>query len=100
MNTRKTKLRYVEITDRKMQVFLSTTQYPRQYWAIRKIEDDQDKTLDYIKFLEDEMDTTYDNFELSRLIANRNIAEREFFAQRRCLQAIKDYHSKLTGIYS
>lgn len=99
METMKRKLRYVEISEQRMNKFLQDSDYPRRYWAIYRIETDQNKTLNYIKWLEEEMDSTHDHWELSKLIAKRNIAVKEFFAQRTCLTAIKDYSEKLKKEY-
>lgn len=99
METKKRKLRYAEISEQRMNQFLQGSDYPRRYWAIYKIENDQNKTANYIKWLETEMDSTHDHWELSGLIAKRNIAVAEFFAQRKCLTAIKDYTAKLQKEY-
>lgn len=99
MNTKKTKLRYVEISDKRMHQFIVESDYPRQYWAKVHIETDMTRTIDYIKWLEQEMDTTNDKFEQSRLIAKRNIAVREFFAQRKCYLAIQEYWELKVKIY-
>ena len=95
----KRKLRYVEISEQRMNQFLKDSDYPRRYWAVYRIETDQNKTLNYIKWLEEEMDSTHDHWEQSKLIAKRNIAVAEFFAQRTCLMAIKEYTAKLQKEY-
>ena len=99
MEKRKTKLRYVEITDIKLKSFLKEANYPRRYWAMRKIEIDQNKNLEYIKFLEAQMDKTHDSFKLSLLIAKRNMAVREFFAARKCYLAIQQHEEELMKKY-
>ena len=99
METKKRKLRYVEISDEKMTIFIKEANYPRLYWAMRTIENDQNRTMNYIKYLENQMGTTSDNWEISKTTAKWINATREFFAQRKCYNLIKTHLTSTTKEY-